>query len=49
MCDTSTLPESEEAQIELFLSGLMSQEEEEKFKESLRSNDDLQTNVLAQA
>lgn len=49
MCDISALPESDETQIELFLSGLMSQEEEEKFKESLRSNDDLQTNILAQA
>ena len=49
MCDTEVLPEADEALIEMFLSGMMSDEEESAFKERLLSDEDFQTNALARA
>jgi anti-sigma-K factor RskA len=49
MCDTEIISESDETLIELYLSGLMSPEEEDDFLKKLVSDTDLRTNVLAQA
>lgn len=49
MCDTQLLSEEDETMIELYLSGMMSQEEEADFMDKLVSDADLRTNVLAQA
>ena len=49
MCDTQLISEEDETMIELYLSGMMSQEEEVDFMEKLVSDADLRTNVLAQA
>ena len=49
MCDTQLISEEDETMIELYLSGMMSQEEEADFMDKLVSNADLRTNVLAQA
>ena len=49
MCDTHLLSESDEAQIEMYLSGLMSEDEEEIFKQHLMSDEDFQTNAFAHA
>lgn len=49
MCDTPLISEEAETMIELYLSGMMSQEEEADFMDKLVSNADLRTNVLAQA
>ena len=49
MCDTQLLSEEDETMIELYLSGMMGQEEEADFMDKLVSDADLRTNVLAQA
>ena len=49
MCDTEIITESDETLIELYLSGLMSQEEEDDFLKKLVADTDLRTNALAQA
>lgn len=49
MCDTEIISESDETLIELYLSGLMSPEEEDDFMKKLVSDTDLRTNTLAQA
>lgn len=49
MCDTEIISESDETLIELYLSGLMSPEEEDDFLKKLVSDTDLRTNTLAQA
>ena len=49
MCDTEIISESDETLIELYLSGLMSQEEEDDFLKKLVADTDLRTNALAQA
>lgn len=49
MCDTQLISEEDETLIELYLSGMMSQEEEADFMDKLVSDADLRTNVLAQA
>ena len=49
MCDTEIISESDETLIELYLSGLMSQEEEDDFLKKLVSDTDLRTDALAQA
>lgn len=49
MCDTQLISEEDETMIELYLSGMMSQEEEANFMDKLVSDADLRTNVLAQA
>ena len=49
MCDTQLISEEDETMIELYLSGMMSQEEEADFMDKLVSDADLRTNVLAQA
>ena len=49
MCDTEIISESDETLIELYLSGLMSPEEEDDFLKKLVSDTDLHTNALAQA
>ena len=49
MCDTQLISEEDETMIELYLSGMMSQEEEADFMEKLVSDADLRTNVLAKA
>lgn len=49
MCDTQFISEEDETMIELYLSGMMSQEEEADFMDKLLSDADLRTNVLAQA
>lgn len=49
MCDMPLISEEAETMIELYLSGMMSQEEEADFIDKLVSNADLRTNVLAQA
>ena len=49
MCDTEIISESDETLIELYLSGLMSPEEEDDFLKKLVSDTDLRTNALAQA
>ena len=49
MCDTQLISEEDETMIELYLSDMMSQEEEVDFMEKLVSDADLRTNVLAQA
>lgn len=49
MCDTKLISEEDETLIELYLSGMMSQEEEADFMDKLVSDADLRTNVLAQA
>ena len=49
MCDTEIISESDETMIELYLSGLMSQEEEDDFLKKLVADTDLRTNALAQA
>ena len=49
MCDTQLISEEDETMIELYLSGMMSQEEEADFMEKLVSDADLRTNILAQA
>lgn len=48
MCDTQLISEEDETMIELYLSGMMSQEEA-NFMDKLVSDADLRTNVLAQA
>lgn len=49
MCDTQLISEGDETMIELYLSGMMSQEEEADFMDKLVSAADLRTNMLAQA
>ena len=49
MCDTQLISEEDETMIELYLSGMMSQEEEADFMDELVSDADFRTNVLAQA
>lgn len=49
MCDTEIISESDETLIELYLSGLMSPEEEDDFLKKLVSDTDLRTNALVQA
>lgn len=49
MCDTQLISEEDEIMIELYLSGMMSQEEEADFVDKLVSDADLRTNMLAQA
>lgn len=49
MCDTQLISEEDETLIELYLSGMMSQEEDADFMDKLVSDADLRTNVLAQA
>lgn len=49
MCDTQLISEEDETLIELYLSGMMSQEEETDFMDKLVSDEDLLTNALAQA
>lgn len=49
MCDTQLISEGDETMIELYLSGMMSQEEEANFMDKLVSDADLRTNMLAQA
>lgn len=49
MCDTQLISEEDETMIELYLSGMMSQEEEADFMDKLVSDADLRTNMLAQA
>lgn len=49
MCDTQLISEEDETMIELYLSDMMSQEEEIDFMDKLVSDSDLRTNVLAQA
>ena len=49
MCDTQLISEEDETMIELYLSGMMSQEEEANFMYKLVSDADLRTNILAQA
>ena len=49
MCDTQLISEEDETMIELYLSGMMSQEEEANFMDKLVSDADFRTNVLAQA
>ena len=49
MCDTQLISEEDETMIELYLSDMMSQEEEVDFMDKLVSDADLRTNVLAQA
>ena len=49
MCDTQLISEEDETMIELYLSGMMSQEEEANFMDKLVSDADLRTNILAQA
>ena len=49
MCDTQLISEEDETMIELYLSGMMSQEEEVDFMDKLVSDADLRTNILAQA
>ena len=49
LCDTQLISEEDETMIELYLSGMMSQEEEADFMDTLVSDADLRTNVLAQA
>ena len=49
MCDTQLISEEDETMIELYLSGMMSQEEEANFMDKLVSDADLRTNMLAQA
>jgi len=49
MCDTQLISEEDETLIELYLSGMMSQEEEADFMGKLVSDTDLRTNALAQA
>ena len=48
MCDTQLISEEDETMIELYLSGMMSQEEAD-FMDKLVSDADLRTNMLAQA
>ena len=49
MCDTQLISEEDETMIELYLCGMMSQEEEANFMDKLVSDADLRTNILAQA
>lgn len=49
VCDTQMLSESDESQIELFLSGLMTSEEEGRFMEVLCTDENLRDNALARA
>lgn len=49
MCDTQLISEEDETMIELYLSGMMSQEEEANFMDKLVPDADLRTNVLSQA
>lgn len=49
MCDTQLISEEDETMIELYLSGMMNQEEEANFMDKLVSDADLRTNILAQA
>ena len=49
MCDTQLISEEDETMIELYLSGMMSHEEEADFMDKLVSDADFRTNVLAQA
>ena len=49
MCDTQLISEEDETMIELYLSGMMSQEEEANFMDKLVSDADLRTNILALA
>lgn len=49
MCDTQLISEEDETLIELYLSGMMSQDEETDFMDKLVSDEDLLTNALAQA
>ena len=49
MCDTQLISEEDETMIELYLSDMMSQEEEADFMDKLVSDADLRTNILAQA
>ena len=49
MCDTQLISEEDETMIELYLSGMMSPEEEANFMDKLVSDADLRTNMLAQA
>lgn len=49
MCDTQLISEEDETLIELYLSGMMSQEEETDFMDKLVSDEDLLTNALALA
>ena len=49
MCDTQLISEEDETMIELYLSDMMSQEEEADFMDKLVSDADLRTNMLAQA
>lgn len=49
MCDTQLISEEDETMIELYLSGMMSQEEEANFMDKLVSDADLRTNMLVQA
>ena len=49
MCDTQLISEEDETMIELYLSGMMSPEEEADFMDKLVSDADFRTNVLAQA
>lgn len=47
MCDTQLISEEDETMIELYLFGMMSQEEEADFMDKLVSDADLRTNMLA--
>ena len=49
ICNTQLISEEDETMIELYLSGMMSQEEEADFMDKLVSDADFRTNVLAQA
>ena len=49
MCDTQLISEEDETMIELYLFGMMSQEEEADFMDKLVSDADLRTNMLAKA
>lgn len=47
MCDTIVMSEEDETKIELYISGMMTPEEEKQFREELVANDDLRVNSLA--
>lgn len=49
MCDKDVIPKADETQIDMFLSGMMSEDEEAEFKERLLSDAAFQTNALARA
>ncbi len=49
MCDTIAISEEDESMIELYFSGMMESDEEEKFKKKLLSEEEFRNNALAQA